>query len=523
MHGRKVPPIVFHSLLLALLTVTAYNLIRGVDFGYHWDEDIHLFQVVRSRQIGALIPRNYLYPSMTYWLTYFVAFTSGPQGMPEISPGWVAASMSAGSRQNIEDPFRKLRLRARVLFILLSLLTAVWVYLLVLAWRSDYAEALVAAAVLALSWEVNYHSRWIAPDAIMMQFAALTMMCVFLAYRHEKAFGKWLGAAAIAAGLATSTKYNAGVLLAVPLLAVIPNIKNRDKRSSAIRVCAILVALSAAAYLAITPGTIIRNSVFLNYLRLQSTIYHNGHGGYTVQPGIEHLRLAVSYLELTLPSRHTVIAAAMSLLALIGLAAVLKKDRWKGLVFLLMPVAYLACASTVSVLMVRNLIVLAPFMAVLVARGWSTVAQKSLRMPMTIIMAALLAFSLRWQFVSADTIVKRNQMSIPAELLAYVRSHKSEHFVLSDALAHTVAPAWHGMPKNVTVAPASQGTAVFMASEVNPWQLWHENRRGSYKLLPSGPYEMNWDYYASWQGQDRIVMTRILPGDPLCDSLGFGP
>ena len=47
-----------------------------------------------------------------------------------------------------------------------------WLYRLVLTWRGSRIEALLAASLLALSWEVSYHTRWVAPDGLLMQFSA---------------------------------------------------------------------------------------------------------------------------------------------------------------------------------------------------------------------------------------------------------------------------------------------------------------------------------------------------------------
>lgn len=524
--STSIMKLVCPVLLVVLIATAIYNEVRAVDFGFHWDEDRHLGQVADSYREGWIIPKHYEYPSMTYWLARSVAMVCGaPQVDESENAAWTNAPNSAGSRNGLADPYRSFRLSVRKLVIAISLLSAVWVYLMVAAWRSSRGEALLAAALLALSWEVNYHSRWIAPDTIMMQFGALTMMSVFYAYRSGKLFGKWLTVAAAAAGLAASTKYTGGILILSPLLAAAPGLLMRERRNAALRQFAVLVAAFGIAYLVVTPGTIVHARAFLRDISAQSRIYYSAWGGYTVGPGGQSLALSLSYILLVLPSKYPFVAAALSLFGMVGLVTIIRQDRWKAAVLLVPPIAYLGFMCTASVLIVRNLMVLAPFMAVLIARGCAAVAgwNRLLRTPTFIAVTALLAANLFWQFHSAGTIVQRKRVDIPKELLAYVRSHQSEQFVLSQRMASMVAPAWNKMPGNVVSCQTQHGTAVFMASEIFPWQLWRVNRLNCYSLLPSGPHEVNWDYYASWGGDDRAIMLPIKPEDPICHSLQIEP
>ena len=87
-------------------------------------------------------------------------------------------------------------------------------YLHMLAWGRPSTEALLGDLVLGLSWALAYHARWIAPDAVMPQFGALTMLSSMLAWwRPDQRI--WLPLAAV--GLACGTKY-AGGLLPMPVL-----------------------------------------------------------------------------------------------------------------------------------------------------------------------------------------------------------------------------------------------------------------------------------------------------------------
>jgi 4-amino-4-deoxy-L-arabinose transferase-like glycosyltransferase len=107
-------------------------------------------------------------------------------------------------------------LNVRTISLTISLFSIFWVYVAVWNWRRSWAESLLAASLLGLSWEMAYHARWFVPDSMMMQFAALMLM--FLSYAHRSSNpGVWLKCAAVAVGLACGTKYTGGILL-VPLM-----------------------------------------------------------------------------------------------------------------------------------------------------------------------------------------------------------------------------------------------------------------------------------------------------------------
>jgi hypothetical protein len=186
----------------------------GIDFNSHWDER-KLFKSVReSIPVGEVLPGWYNYPSMIYDLAVLSA-----------SPKILSTYLSDRSafRENMEeqlmgDDLRNFTLRTRLLFLGLTTLVLLWTYLLAFIWTRQWSQALLSSAILASSWELAYHARWIAPDALLMQFGILTILLVFLALRASgtQKF-VWLMAATVAAGMACGTKYFGGIFL-VPVL-----------------------------------------------------------------------------------------------------------------------------------------------------------------------------------------------------------------------------------------------------------------------------------------------------------------
>src|SRR5436309_7703532 len=78
-------------------------------------------------------------------------------------------------------------------------------------------QAVASLAVVLTSLEIAYHARWVAPDAVQMQFAALWLMLFALALHSQKHVFGWLRVAAVAAGFSCGTKYQGGILL-LPVL-----------------------------------------------------------------------------------------------------------------------------------------------------------------------------------------------------------------------------------------------------------------------------------------------------------------
>ena len=190
--------------------------VVGLDFGHHWDEYGTAASLDNSVRSGMLLPMRYVYPGVRFWIGITAAAPEYARAMlSDLDPAHGAAR-AAVLAEGLAS--RGTHLRIRFVYLVLTSLGMVWLYLLVLTWRGNIVEALVAAALLGSSWEIAYHARWMAPDAVMMQFGALTMLFSVLAVVRERP-GRWLMLAAGAAGLAAGTKYPGGALLLMPIAA----------------------------------------------------------------------------------------------------------------------------------------------------------------------------------------------------------------------------------------------------------------------------------------------------------------
>jgi 4-amino-4-deoxy-L-arabinose transferase-like glycosyltransferase len=498
------------SVLLPLVLLIGTGL-RGLDFGLHWDERPWQIgpvkQMVRS---GTLLPGYYTYPSFDYWLNLLV-----------LAPD---AAASPAAEENLREhllraldsPAYLLRLRA--VYLLITSLSLVWVYLLVLQLRGSWLEALFAASLLACSWEVAYHLRWVATDGMLMQFAALTGLLAVHALKSRR--DSWLMAAAAAAGLGCGTKYPGGLLVLPVVLAGLFGAPGCTRRVKVVRFMKVATVF-ALVYLAVTPGTILQPVKFAHGVLYELTHYATGHGGHTVGRGLEHMQRLLMYFATVLFSPYLAIALLMFALAIIGTAGVIARDWRQGAVFVVFPLAYMLYFSTQGTMVVRNLLAMAPFWAIAAARGAGMLGQflernrfeSTAQLPRPAFARAVwvgllcvtVGLNTSWLIASAESIVSRHTDRFVREASQYVRTHPDTKFLLSPRIKRdliVVGPS----PQNITDDPGEAHAFVLYAREgMLRWHDWPANRRGLTQAC-FGPREVNFDMYPNWWGDDRIVV-----------------
>jgi 4-amino-4-deoxy-L-arabinose transferase-like glycosyltransferase len=499
-----------HLGLVVVLAVAIYAGLIGIDFGYHWDEWVTA-QVIRDAVTrGELLPRWYCYPSISFDL-----------GL--LSAAWEIASKSVlcslrGSAEETAALTTLLGsggflLRTRAVFFLVSMLSVVWVYWLAWDWSRSRAEAALAAGLLAFSWELGYHARWIAPDAVMMQFGALSLLCARLALSRGSV--RWSWAAAAAAGLACGTKYPGGAFV-LPICWCAGFVA-RDRRRGPLSVLggvAGALAVFALAYLASTPGTLLEYRRFFSDVRREYTHYHQlGHGGgHTIEPGLPHLRASIEYLSFAALSRFPSVAVIFTALAAVGVVEVVREQKLRALVFLSFPVFYVGYMSLQRVIVVRNLLAVVPFLALFAARGGAVAVRAARRvrggrLAVATTLAALCMGNAAWLVWAARTVAR--DADPLAMLSAYVHDNPGRRFMVTPRVEQALRARLGALPPNVV--PRGEGRceeALFYASEVKDSDqvvAFHHDSA----LRWFGSYEVNYNYYPTWQGRDRIVAMAL--------------
>ncbi len=496
------------ALLLAIFLVGWVPALRGLDFGSHWDEHHRASTVQAALESKVLLPGWYHYPSACFWITLGaispeLVRTLGEVPAPLGESGWPAVVRRVSGL--MDSPEFLLRLRA--LFSALSLLAVFWVGLAARGLGRSRLEAGLAAALIATSFELGYHARWAMPDAVMMQFVALTLLALVLADSRRAAF--WpLALAALSAGAATSTKYPGGLLL-LPVLLAVP----RAGAAARVRMLEALgvLLLFAAAYLAITPGTVLDPIRFREDLLFEIRHYRTGHHGYNVEPGFVHLGLALRYLGGELLSPFGVLAYAFAALALYGAAVLVRERPRLGAILLAFCIAYLGYFATRRVLIVRNLLPLAPFLALFAARGGGALLERlPTRTPRRVGVAVLLvalSSQAAYQLHAAQTIRERGTDRFARELGRWLAARDDERFWVSPRARAELAAA--GFEPHVGWSE-DRGEALdgYVFHRDEPMRI--RNFRGNWPGMTRatfGPLDVNFEWYVTWRSPRFVVLT----------------
>lgn len=180
------------------------------------------------------------------------------------------------------------------------------------------------------------------------------------------------------------------------------------------------------------------------------------------------------------------------------------------------PVVFIACVIPWHVMIVRNYLLIAPFLAFLCARGVGALLEAlTVRPRVQFAAAALFAVMIvanaAWLFHAANTIRHRHQADLTADIIGHLHQHPRTRYFLSSQLAHAVAMRMGGLQlTNVTGSPDDAERYLFSTGDLFFRDLLNLNaklscnRPGQYAIV-SGPLEVNFDYYPNWLGDPRVV------------------
>src|SRR5262249_43549363 len=129
------------------------------------------------------------------------------------------------------------------------------------------------------------------------------------------------------------------------------------------------IILFGVTFLITTPGAALQPIQFVRDVLFEMGHYASGHGVQTVAPGFTHFYLMLGYLAMAALSKYSAIALLIFLFAVIGAVAILRENWRIGAIFLAFPMIYVLYMSRQSVMFIRNMLVVFPFIAILSARG----------------------------------------------------------------------------------------------------------------------------------------------------------
>ena len=404
---------------------------------------------------------------------------------------------------------------ARTAFLAISCFAGAWVYLILRRLFPGRALAhLAGAAYVTTSWEVGYHSRFIAVDAAMMQLVALTFLCIIIAQQRQdraRVLG-WLGAAALCAAATAGSKYP-GFFLLAPILAAVwmHPARGFDRRSRALVATGVMV-IFVITFVLSTPGSLYDPIQFAAAIIYQASLYNlkPPSNPYYVYP-VAHLRLALLWLYGVVPSPWIAVSALLSMVTAVGYWTLWRQHRPLLLCLVAFALPHSLFVAINHFLVVRNWILYVPLIAIAFGAGVVTCYDFARRYALGWIVpsaiSAIFLCNIGWLWIAANSIRQRNPEIFASRLLDYMRGQAGRDFRVSPKLIKIYNLAPRLICSDAEFSPSDPSAAiVFLALE----QRWVANRPGFVERTIS-TNEVNYDYYPNWLGHQadhRIVILR---------------
>jgi len=419
--------------------------------------------------------------------------------------------MGAGSSALILTDGSVFYLVARLLFLLISSLTVIWVYILSFKITRSFIAALIAGLIFSASFEFNYHSRWAVSDTVAVQFVFLSTMILFLGL----SFRKKIILSSIIAGLALGTKYTAGIAI-LNIYTYIISFKgiNFSKKTDIIIYSTFIFIVT---FIFLTPGTVLEPLKFYGDLETTSYHYSSWHFGYTVPAGTIHCAKIIKYIIFCIFSKNYIISIFISLFFFIGVVYSLKTKNINVISLSLVMALYLFYVSRYRVMLVRNILYIFPYFCVVSSLGaffiFKKIKSKIIIKYLNIIIILILSYSTALVTNAALTIYHKEKLDVKGDLQNFLEVRHKDRFFFSRGVCDL-------MSFQQNTVPMKSSYLVFFKNEAR-WPFLQANKYRLYKKV-LGVQDINFDYYPTWLGQDRIVIMRYSDAnDHLLEDLGI--
>jgi len=483
------------TLLFATTLIACYiNIFRSLDFGYHWDEGIQYKLLVQTVKNHIPLPLNfYNYPSFMFDISLIVGIVL-----------FIIAKTTGIDTFHSNYWFVPMRS-------IFSTLCFIGIFFLFLSIKKSFGKlpALLSGFVMMFSFQIQYHSRWIASDMLL---TSLTCVWIYVCLSPKKSQRHlWQYLPAILAGIGTSIKYQGAVLL-LPTLVYVMSSKESKKYLLAVKnILSFLVA-----FLIITPGALIQSSVFVKNVLVENKHYRTSHGEYlgvqinqTNSP-LEFLEHSLKYLFLVMPSTFYVVGILVSILFAIGVLQIFRKRDWSKATFLVLPLLItLIYYSTLSVWIARNFLFLFPFVLTISAAGASYLVERKSLKPIIIAMCVLLApIGLLTTFKDSQTVVHRGNHQL-VELLKQKVDRDSLACYLTSEKALLLIKQ-QGFTFHEVIPRGGQRVWVLIDTELRSHaqdiQLKRWPAYGDSFFKTIGSKEVDFNSYPYWLGDPRYIL-----------------
>lgn len=516
------------ALLVGYFCLTGW---LGIDFGTHWDEWYQSAGLLKCVKRMLLLPQDFIYNGMYFLLGMPLLLVHLARYFPaiarEISTRDPSLSLDLGALASVktlqEDATKLLAgkaylVEARTLFLCLSALSIIWVYLTVLRLcPRRYLAALGGAAFLALSWEFQYHARILAIDAPLAQFLALEFLLFCSAWRAVDAprFALWSVATGFVGGMVFACK-TTGIFALLPVVSM-PLIRREVwlRRPRVALVAAGASAFFVAAFL-FSPASFLDPIHYVETMRYVARDYNSlasPSRPHYVSGLIEHIWRLGAWFGGAVPSPTLLFSIAGTTVATTGLVVLFRRHpRMMGTWGLFVAVS-LACIAQSRLMIVRQYLMFVPLMAVAFGVGITSLRFKirraTVRSALVVVLIVGFGLNERWLLTAALSVRTTSADTIKAELWRDIRS-AMRPIRLSKTVHDLLVPDIDSLYRcdKADLQDRAISTVVMRFGDSGEIKA---NRLHGFDWVYSS-HEANYDFYPTWIGNhsgDRILRIAV--------------
>ena len=174
---------------------------------------------------------------------------------------------------------------------------------------------------------------------------------------------------------------------------------------------------------------------------------------------------------------------------------------------MVVPLLYIVYMATNRVLIVRNLLILVPFITTLVAVAVDKIAHlfrsATVRVAIPVAAAILLAFNWPTFLLAAWSMHDLDVESWRKSIADYVAEHPGKRFAVSPRIAALLLEQPERRPAVTVFLPERSDAYIYVLGEHHARIA---NRRNAYRVV-AGPNDVDLDYYPTWLGLERVVVV----------------